>query len=353
MLRKLFYVLTWCVLALPGPTSADEPSPRGFRREVTFLSTSDSHYRELERKENNELDRATVQEMNAITQLAWPDKLGGGLIQRPRGVVLLGDVIDDGDKQLNDRGISAEQYQAFLADFGLDGTDGLLKYPTFEGWGNHDGPPDGKQKGGFSFQAQLKKRNQLRQDKGLISHVSENGLHYSWDWDDVHFVQLNIYPADKQREGIRYSPIWHDPQRSLTFLKQDLAEQVGTSGRPVILMSHCGFDTDWWSPADWQALYDAAKPYHVVLYLYGHSGTGLRDWSPDGEEKRWTCVNDGQTTVGFFVIQLQGDRLRLAYRCKEGFQAKKQADGSVKHDWNGTWGWRWLLDKQVPATARP
>ena len=30
----------------------------------------------------------------------------------------------------------------FAADFGLDGTDGLLKFPAFEGWGNHDGPPE-------------------------------------------------------------------------------------------------------------------------------------------------------------------------------------------------------------------
>lgn len=357
MLHRL--CLAWAAVTalLSTPAAAAEPAAGAARRNVTFVSTSDSHYRERERPGNNELDRATLVELNAISGAAWPKPLGGDPIPRPRGVLLLGDVIDDGDKMLAGRSISAEQNQAFLADFGLDGTDGLLKYPVFEGWGNHDGPPAGAQRGTFSFQGQLKKRNQVRLSKGLISGLSPNGLHYSWDWDDVHLVQLNIYPADKQREGVRYSAQWHDPQGALSFLKQDLAEKVGVSGRPVVLMSHCGFDTDWWSPADWKDLYAAAKPYNVILYLYGHSGTGLREWAPEGESPKWTCVNDGQTTVGFFVIQIVENRLRLAYRCKAGLKSVKQADGTIRHEWPGTWEWRWPLDKKfivaakAPATA--
>jgi hypothetical protein len=49
----------------------------------------------------------------------------------------------------------------------------------------------------------------------------------------------------------RYSPVWHHPQGALTFLTDDLARNVGTSGRPVVLPSHCGFDTDWWHTNDW------------------------------------------------------------------------------------------------------
>ena len=33
----------------------------------------------------------------------------------------------------------------------------------------------------------------------------------------------------------------------------------GDSGRPVVLMSHCGFDTDWWSPLDWRDVADGPK----------------------------------------------------------------------------------------------
>ena len=323
-------------------------------RDVTFLSTSDSHYREPDHKfgSHNDLNRASIDEMNRIAGAPWPAQLGSDNIVKPRGVVVLGDLIDEGDRAENGRQLSAEQYKFFQSDFGLDGSDGLLKYPVFEGWGNHDGPPIGKEKSGFSSQGEIKRRNLIRKEKKLISNLSENGLHYSWDWDDVHFVQLNLYPADKQREGVHYSPVWHDPQGALTFLKSDLAQKVGTSGRPVVLMSHCGFDTDWWTPADWKDLYDAAKSYNIVLYLYGHSGTGLREWAPDGEINKWTCINEGQTDNGFFVIQITRSRVRAAFHVKSGLQRWKDTDGRQAHKWSGSWEWKFPLEKPIAASGQ-
>ena len=338
----LCVALLWAI-PLPAP-AADKP-----QRDVTFISTSDSHYREAERRVRNDRNHLTILEMNRIAEIAWPEELGGDPIRPPRGVVVLGDCIDDGDRVINGKHVTPEQYQALVADFGLDGTDGALKFPVFETWGNHDGPPEGKEKHGFSFQAHLKRRNQTRKAKGLIANLSENGLHYSWDWDDVHFVSLGIYPADKQREGVRYSPVWHDPQGALTFLKKDLADKVGRSGQPVVLMSHCGVDTDWWVPADWKEFHEAGKPYNVILYLYGHSGTGLREWAPDGEAKKWQIINDGNTTTGFFIIQIAGDRIRAAYRCKEGVERVRQPDKTETVTWSGEWGWRFLLDRKLPT----
>jgi cytolysin (calcineurin-like family phosphatase) len=281
--------------------------------------------------------------------VSWPDELGGGAVGEPRGVVVLGDCIDDGDRIVNGQNISAEQYRYFSADFGVNG-EGRVKWPAFEGWGNHDGPPVGAEKHGFSFQAQLKARNKARLEKGLITNLSDNGLHYSWDWDDVHLVQLNLYPADKQRAGVRYSPIWHNPQGALTFLKKDLLEKVGDTGRPVVLMSHCGFDTDWWTPDDWRELYDAVRKYNIVLYLYGHSGTGVRRWMPKdapSESPKWLCINDGQLEKGFFVIQIKGDHLCAAMRFKTGYHVDKSTDGALKSSWDGTWTWRHLVDEKI------
>lgn len=318
-------------------------------RDVTFISTSDSHYRQPDHKlgTHNDLNHASIEAMNAITNETWPDKVGGGPIAKPRGVLALGDLIDDGDHGAGGRSFSREQFGLFLADFGLDGTDGLLKYPVFEGWGNHDGPPVGKEKQGFSLQGELKKRNAIRRARGLIQNVSSNGLHYAWDWDDVRFVQLNIYPADRQREGVKYSPVWHDPQGSLTFLKEDLAANVGTNGRPVVLMAHCGFDTDWWTRDDWRDLYDAMKPYNVVLYLFGHSGTGVWKWAPEGETKKWDCINDSQTEKGFFLIQITDNRLRAAMRTKAGLKYTKEPGNVTRHEWTGEWEWKWFFDKPV------
>jgi len=327
-------------------------------RDITFISTSDPHYRHLDhdRGHHNELNAASVDEMNRIAEEEWPERLGGGPIAIPRGVLSIGDLVDDGDHRRGDRNVTAEQWKHYTADFGVDGTDARLRFPTFEAWGNHDGPPVGKEKNGFSTQAQLVARNRQRLEAGQISSLHPNGLHHSWDWDDVHFVQLNMYPADTQNPKVRYNPVWHDPQGALTFLREDLAAKVGDSGRPVVLISHCGFDTDWWHPDDWAAAYETAKDYNVILYLYGHTGTGLRSWAPEGETRKWDCINDGHTDIGFFVIQITDDRLRAAYRCKKNLKVEVKPGQPKSHSWSGEWEWKFPFEKRLavaaPAAAR-
>lgn len=335
-MRRLGFALYGIVVGLMAMSLALPPQTFGSPEDskpLTFIATSDSHYvssKNLERIERNKL---SIERMNAITGTPWPEKLGGGKVGKPRGVLALGDLIDDGDK----RDETALQWRHFEKQFGLDGTDGLLKYPVFEGWGNHDGPPVGKEKFGFSVQSKIKDRNVLRKKAGRIGTVSENGLHYSWDWDQVHFVQANLYPADKQHAKVRYSLPWHDPQGALAFVKDDLKKNVGDSGRPVVVMSHCGVDTDWWHPEDWAEFYKSVKPYNVIAYFYGHSGTGLRKYKPEGEEKAIDCVNTGQTEKGFFVAEVTAKRLRV------GFQAKKDPKATEKVEWE----WKYLLDKPI------
>lgn len=300
---------------------------------LTFFVTSDSHYASFRNVDRNDRDQATIQRMNALRGTDWPEQLGGGKIGKPRGVLVLGDLIDDGDR----RNETAVQWRHFEKQFGLDGTDGLLKYPVFEGLGNHDGPPIGTEKFGFSVQARIKARNAERKRAGRIGNVSDNGLHYSWDWGKVHFVQANLYPADVQNSKVRYSLPWHDPQKALKFVKEDLKTSVGDSGRPVIMLSHCGVDTDWWHPDDWAAFYKAVKPYNVIAYFYGHTGTGLRKWKPEGEDKLLDCVNTGQTEKGFFVVEIRGQQMRLGYHIKSNPKATDNLE----------WGWKFLLAKSI------
>lgn len=299
---------------------------------VTFLVTSDPHFRAKD-PARNEANRQTVETMNKIPGVPWPERLGGDPIRKPQGVLVLGDLIDDGDKRDETR----PQWEQFVKHFGLDGTDGLLKHPVYEGWGNHDGPPPGKEKFGFSVQQQIKDRNRLRQDKALVGAVSANGLHYSWDWGGVHFVQLNLYPADKPHPEVRYSPVWHDPQESLAFLAADLKKCVGDSERPVVLGSHYGPDCDWWHAGQMSAFYDVVKAYNVVAWFFGHTGTKVYTWRPEGAEKPLDAINTGQTEKGFFVAQIAAERLRLAYRVKVFKNGQ----------WDGAWGWAHLLDKRL------
>ena len=126
-LLTLILTLVACLLCSCGD-SPDMATATAKPRNVTFISTSDSHFKAFESVDWNKYNRETIEEINRITKEPWPEKLGGDKIDAPRGVVLLGDCIDDGDKVIGDKDYTAEQFKAFIAHFGLDGTDGMLKF---------------------------------------------------------------------------------------------------------------------------------------------------------------------------------------------------------------------------------
>jgi cytolysin (calcineurin-like family phosphatase) len=195
----------------------------------------------------------------------------------------------------------------------------------------------------------------LRLQKGLVDHVSANGLHYSWNWNEVHFVQLNLYPGDAPHSETRYSAAYHDPQGSLAFLKADLAANVGESGQPVVIAHHYDLQgTDWWHEEERKAYYEAIKPYNVIVVFHGHTGTGVYRWKPDREERALDVVNTGQTENGFFVVQVTRDRVRLAYRAKTGITIIKESGGE-RRQWEGTWGWRhtFATEIEIPEKQGP
>ena len=90
--------------------------------------------------------------------------------------------------------------------------------------------------------------------------------------------------------------------------------------------------------------------WNVILVMYGHSGTGLREWAPDKDQKPLQCVNTGQTENGFFIVQINGDRVRAAYRAKR-YTEEKLPDGKTKRNWDGTWGWRHVLDTKLASST--
>ncbi len=243
--RKMLAALcaaTWWVSAAGPANSAD----------VTFYSYGDSHYGALDGGATNWVGR-----INAMAGYTYPTALGGGSVGPARGVVALGDLINDAGNLAK----GPAQWALWKADYGVNG-EGVCTYPVYECFGNHDLHAT------RFVQKDIIARNLLR--PGLTA-ISTNGLHYSWDWDGVHFVALGIYPADKWTTENTYSSV-HNPESALAFLKWDLANNVGDSGRPVITLHHYDFLTDWW-PA-WQKL---AYPreldgYNVVLILHGHQG---------------------------------------------------------------------------------
>src|SRR5262249_25344349 len=163
--------------------------------------------------------------LNKLPGTPFPEAVGGGTVPAPRGVLHGGDLIDSGDRNgdVYPR-MHKTEWDAYAADFGLDGKDGRLKYPVYEVHGNHDSPP-----GDGLVVGKIIERNKKRPG---VTHLSKNGLHCSWDWGPVHFVTLGIVvgadPNVKRKR--RYNPL-----DSLDFLSADLKGKVGDSGRPVVL----------------------------------------------------------------------------------------------------------------------
>ena len=298
-------------------------------KDVSFFFISDTHF--LAQKEApTKLDeksiatcRGLVETLNRLPGTAIPDTAGGGTVAVPRGVIHGGDVIDTGDKNGGPHTQMIEtEWAAFADEFGLAGGDGRLKYPVYEVHGNHDSPPGT----GLPIQ-KIIERNRNRPG---LKQVSENGVHYSWDWGPIHFVNLGIVvgsdPALK-RPG-RYNPL-----DSLAFLKSDLDRHVGSSGRPIIITHHVDVarnsvpcdvaakpSNGEWDACDVGSYHRALQPYNVTAILYGHTHTrNIFQW--DGTAQKAAAgysvfnVDNGSHFSGkeqaFFYFQLKDGTLTV------------------------------------------
>lgn len=288
--RREFLGTSLTTAAVLGGASAQTQAENA----VAFFLVGDTHYL-ADKQKPEELDatsagtnRRLIEVLNRLPGTAIPENAGGGKVATPNGLIHAGDLIDSGDKN---GGVYPKMHQTewagFSADYGLTGKDGRLKYPVYEVHGNHDSPP-----GDGLVVRKIVERNQTRPG---VTHVSKSGLHYSWDWGTVHFVNLGIVvgavKAVQRRR--RYNPL-----DSLDFLVADLADKVGTSGRPVILTHHVDMarystppnpdgpaTSAEWDPADVRGYYDAVKNYNVVAILYGHThARNVYKW--DGTPKK-------------------------------------------------------------------
>lgn len=212
-----------------------------------------------------------------------------------RGLIIAGDLTQDTQKgEIKEfyknfiEGIDPEDQNNTLNDINklVEASDKMKR--VYEGLGNHDLTYGTCCAGVGTFyncncpedMLEISMRpNRIGQNKnnyeGVVS--SWNKIHYTWDWNGVHFVQLNLKPSDKKTVGTDASSSDFDPYYALLFLIRDL-KQNATDGRPVILIHHYGFDSfsnTWWTDAEQRAYWDAIAPYNVVAILTGHKHTPI------------------------------------------------------------------------------
>lgn len=182
-------------------------------RTVRFVATADLHYPDVDPQ-------------------FLPDLIAMRQTEEIRGIVIAGDLSWEW-----------ESWNDYAAAIESD------KYYIYDGWGNHDAARD-------DFESQVVSAIGERDRDGL---VNTDGVHYSWDWEGVHFVQLNLKPDDDRKS-----------RNSLAFLRDDLASHVGTSGRPVVLVYHvpCRSNgVNGWTEGDLQSV---IQNYTVVAVISGH-----------------------------------------------------------------------------------
>ncbi len=269
--------------------------------DVTFFSYSDIHYgADGGGKRPPIVTSAMVPVINGLPGTAYPAAIGG-VVEAPRGILMQGDLINDG--------AVAEKYPAqwanYVADFGVKG-EGRCKFPVLEGVGNHDLNPNR-----FVFD-QVKQRNQIRLKEGMIQHVSPNGYHYSWDWDGVHFVNVNLFPGNVwEGEADSYGRA-HDPLLAREFLEADLKAQVGNSGRPVVIMQHFRpIDENWWTFSAADKFHRVIQDYNVVAIVVGHQGGGINNL--------WRGIHWISSNGDLIVCRIKGDTFSAACREENGW----------------------------------
>jgi cytolysin (calcineurin-like family phosphatase) len=347
--------------ALPGCLVQVPPKSQGIN--LAFWHVSDTHFL-ADVANPGRVDPASlslnaylIELLNTLPGSDLPANVGGGTLAKPVGVIHTGDLIDSGDKV----GAKYDQMQqtewaTYAEHFGLAGGDGKLKYPVYELYGNHDAPH-----GKGVVLDRMRERTPKR--PGLAG-VSKNGLHYSWDWQGVHFVSLGITvggsPATRRKRTF-------EAYESYDFLVTDLADRVGQSGRPVILCHHINLDR-WttvacdpaapnpvpgaarldWDPCDVHAFHEALAGYNVIAILYGHThGRKIYKW--DGQ------TATAKTGIDVFNVDdashFKGPAHGiLHYHLTDTTMTVREY--STKDHWKtAAWTQAWTMPIKVPANA--
>ncbi len=118
--------------ALPAPTARTDIWPN-------IPSEHCEHFTPGTGPEASITQRAVIQAMNAL-----PGTPGAqGVSRAPLGVLVAGDLTQDGFDHRGDLPDDQfDQVSLFTSQWGLTGADGELRFPVFEGFGNHDTDPD-------------------------------------------------------------------------------------------------------------------------------------------------------------------------------------------------------------------
>lgn len=272
--------------------------------DATFVFTNDVHACRMETglspncANEGKTDASLLRHIgaiNAVEKTTWPTEIDGvptGLrhagrtIGTPLGVVMGGDLTDDGGGQITlpSEGTQLLQFsQRYQQGTGPD----RIHFPVYLGLGNHDLDQDGPPPHGDWYRRELRDYVEVNHRPGVFFKPPVPATSYdaysdsfSWDWGGLHLVQMHRFAGDTRKGAVS----------GLGWLKADLATYAA-DGSPVILFQHYGWDAfstekwdsaaktfddrddgpdHWWSEQERQALLDTLSGYNVIGLFHGH-----------------------------------------------------------------------------------
>ncbi|RWQ58865.1 MAG: metallophosphoesterase [Mesorhizobium sp.] len=276
----------------------------------------------------------SVAALNAIGEKRWPAeingiatglRLAGNRIGTPLGLVVGGDMTDDGGGQViqPSEGTQLLQFsQRYQQGVGPD----HVHVPVYVGLGNHDLDQNGPPNHVDWYRREMRDYVEVNHRAGVffkppvpVTSYDVDTDCYSWDWGGLHLVQTHRFAGDTG----------HGAVSGLPWLKQDLATYAA-DGRPVILFQHYGWDVfsierwdaakgtfddegagapHWWSEADRQALLAALRGYNVIGIFHGHQHETAMIYRGDGLD---LFKPKAAYMGGFALARVSGDSMDVA-----------------------------------------
>lgn len=284
---------------------------------ITFYAASDAHYGQTGTVGTITKDSARALMpgfLNNLPGITYPSAIGGGTVASPRAVLMAGDLIEVQDTTL---------WNTYSSAYGINGEKKLL-WPLIEGTGNHDFYVTGAIKDTTWMVQKLSARNALR--TSIVKTGQDSmGYHFSWDWDGVHFVNLNLYGGGTEVGYSGYKPL-----AARQFLATDLANNVGASGRPVFIMQHYPLRDDTFFPSTLRSqMATILRNYNVIGILHGHShNEAIYKWIVAGDTI--DSFDDGSIMNGdMMVFQITDGRLRVAARANTTWSTTVYLDKTI------------------------
>lgn len=275
-----------------------------------------------------------VAALNAVETLEWPETVAGGPsgfaragwgIGKPRGLVVVGDLTDDGGGQvaLPSEGTQLLQFsQRYAEGAGPD----RVHMPVYLGLGNHDLDQDGPPGHEDWYRRELRDYVEMNHRPGVffkppvpVPNYEPDSDSYSWDWDDLHLVQTQRFAGDTQKGAVS----------ALDWLREDLKAHAG-DGRPVIWFQHYGWDdfsierwdsakntfdpqgtgaAHWWSADDRQTVLNLLEGINVLAIFHGHEHPSTLLYEEGGID---VFKPKAAFMGGFALVRVARDRMEVA-----------------------------------------